>query len=198
MLLTDYAHEASASSDGGANQVYSERDWNPVGGEGLCAERQGDRYKASKVAIERAAWKFMEDSDRGFELVTICPAAIFRPTVRSVGSSGELSESNTHFWNVFIGGYGVWGSPKKQTVWTYVDVRDCARAYFLALDASGVGGRRFVVSAGRWNYGLWTKISRERLPEMEKRVPEDELEVNLGDEEDRGDMYTDAYDMDST
>ena len=79
--------------------VYDERHWTDVNKRGLSA------YDKSKVMAEKSAWEYWESlpENERFELTTVCPGAIFGPSLIGGGfASGQIIEMFLN--NSFPGG----------------------------------------------------------------------------------------------
>jgi nucleoside-diphosphate-sugar epimerase len=95
-------------------------------------------YFASKGLAEKAAWEFVENNNRPFELTAINPVFTFGPTV--VPGFPAASGSNLAFWAA-IASKSLRGS-LGSTGW--VDVRDVALAHVRALITPASNGKRFI------------------------------------------------------
>ena len=88
--------------------VFDESHWNDLAVK--LVEEQGaeatglDKYRASKVLAERAAWAFMEEhkAEVKFDMATICPPGVFGPTLR-FESPADFSGSMQIWWAVVKG-----------------------------------------------------------------------------------------------
>lgn len=98
-------------------RVYTEADWNDravaeVRARGREAS-QLEKYQASKVLAERAAWDFVE-KNKGeiiWDLVVLNPPWIFGPTLQPVSTPDELNESMRMWFLAVIRGTDSFGQP---------------------------------------------------------------------------------------
>ncbi|KAH8645817.1 hypothetical protein BX600DRAFT_519386 [Xylariales sp. PMI_506] len=127
--------------------TYTESDWNTEV-EDLVREKGGEAggipiYAASKLAAERALWKFAEEKKPAFSVTTLCPVWVAGPPLFLPEDPSQNSLSNIFIWEVFSGqtppgpaGYGA-----------HVDVRDVARMTVFAVERPDVaGGERYIVA----------------------------------------------------
>lgn len=117
---------AAISDEPREDHVFTEEDWN----EESSLER--NPYYFSKAEAERAAWRFVEGEDPGFDLVVINPYMVLGP---SLGPS--LNQTNAVFRDLLTGVY-----PGIMSLgWGFVDVRDVAKAHVLAMESDDASGR---------------------------------------------------------
>ncbi|WAL39289.1 NAD-dependent epimerase/dehydratase family protein [Brevibacterium sp. BRM-1] len=109
---------------------FDEDSWTRLAGPGVSA------YTASKTLAEQDAWEFAAQAGPGFELVALCPTAVFGPVLGpSVSGGNELIR------RMLAGAL-----PGLLDMWfPVVDVRDVAAAHAAALTAAEAAGRRFIV-----------------------------------------------------
>lgn len=106
--------------------VLTEADWN----EKSSLDR--NPYYYSKTLAEKAAWAFMEQEPRPFDLVSINPFMVIGPSLTS-----SLNTSNQMLADLLKGMYpGI-----LSLTWGMVDVRDVAAAHILAMTSSSARGR---------------------------------------------------------
>lgn len=99
---------------------FSEADWNEravteVRARGREAG-QLEKYQASKVLAERAAWEFVEKNKGkiAWDLVVCNPPWIFGPTLQPVDKPEQLNESMKIWYNAVIKGADLFGNPHKK------------------------------------------------------------------------------------
>lgn len=137
-------------------RVLTEADWN----EKSSLDR--NPYYYSKTLAEKAAWTFMEEAPRAFDLVSINPFMVIGPSLTS-----SLNTSNQMLVDLLKGTYpGI-----VSLTWGMVDVRDVAAAHIQAMTSTSARGRyicaadtismREVVDLLRTN-----GFSRYRLPRI--------------------------------
>lgn len=106
--------------------VFTETDWNSK------SSLARNPYFYSKALAEQAAWNFMREQTRGFDLVALNPCMVIG---EAVGSG--LNSSNQVIRDLLSGTYpGVMALN-----FCMVDVCDVARAHMLALDKEDAEGR---------------------------------------------------------
>ncbi|PHH59202.1 hypothetical protein CDD82_2532 [Ophiocordyceps australis] len=140
-------YDASAGPQPG--KTYTERDWSPLGyADGVGAADAAAAYRASKAAAEKAAWAFMDEARRGFDLVSLCPAMVFGPWLPGARPRrvADVNTSNRLVWEVLTAGREQPVPPTRGPVW--VDVRDVAQAHVQALRVAEAGGRRLLLCQG--------------------------------------------------
>lgn len=105
---------------------WSEDDWNDV------SSLDSGAYAYSKTMAERAAWDFMGDNDRSFDLVVINPTGVIGPSIVP-----RLNQSHSVFVSATNGEMpGI-----IDLSFPIVDVRDVAKAHILAMENTGAAGR---------------------------------------------------------
>jgi nucleoside-diphosphate-sugar epimerase len=135
-------------------------------------------YAASKVLIERAAWKFMQEEQPAFSMNTIMPNATFGPILdpaQPTSTAGMLKGLFEGNWAAFSGIL-----PRKSsftlivckhvidsiiTEWG-VDVRDVGRLHVLAMTSPSLsaGGVRIYTAAEPFNTNDVLHILRKLYP----------------------------------
>lgn len=153
-------------------KTYTARDWSPLTYEdGVNAPNAPTAYRASKAAAEKAAWKFMEDNNVGFDLVSLCPAMVFGPflTAAKPRSIGEVNTSNLMVWSVVSAGKDNAVPPTKGPCW--VDVRDVADAHVKALLVPEASGGRFMLCQGVYCNQEVADISRNVTSKYSEQIP---------------------------
>ncbi|KAH9838557.1 NAD(P)-binding protein [Rhodofomes roseus] len=153
-------------------RTFTEEDWNDaslaeVRARGPAASIT-DKYCASKVLAERAAWEFVEKNRRegkiGWDLVVICPSYVFGPPMLPVRSPAEMANSLREWYETVI------VKAKDQTdvrsdgmvvEMCWVDVRDVAEAHVLAFQKKEAGEERIIASEGPWRWQDFVKAAHE-------------------------------------
>ncbi|KAJ1306077.1 hypothetical protein OPQ81_010789 [Rhizoctonia solani] len=141
--------------------AYSEKDWNPI----TYEEAQKDAvsgYYGSKTFAEKSAWDFMTNERPGFQLTTICPPMVYGPALQEVKSISQLNTSSVGFYAIFSGQQKVLTNGGG---WTWVDVRDVARAHIAAFEKPGAANERFFVCEGRFNINYLVDYIWKHYPE---------------------------------
>lgn len=135
----------AAISSGPRDEPYDESDWNNT------STLERGPYAFSKTMAERAAWDFMESSDRHFGLVVINPTGVIGPSV--VDRVNQTHE--------FMIGITNGQSPAIIDIsFAVVDVGDVARAHIKAMEIPSASGR-YLVSAGAPKFRRYVEIMEE-------------------------------------
>jgi nucleoside-diphosphate-sugar epimerase len=130
--------------------IWTEQDWNdfaPAAVEKMGKQAPGPViYSASKVAAERAFWRFRDERAPKFAMAAVNPVFVAGPPLVLPTSPEKLGETYAFVWNIFAG--GELASPSPTHHW-YVDVRDVGRLVVAVLEAGHkVDGERFIAKAG--------------------------------------------------
>ncbi len=117
---------AAITDEPESDHTLTESDWN----EKSSLER--NPYYYSKTLAERAAWQFMDERRRTFDLVVINPFLVIGPSIVP-----GLNTSNRIFVDLLKGTYpGI-----VSLTWGFVDVRDVADAHVRAMETPSARGR---------------------------------------------------------
>ncbi|KAG2482420.1 hypothetical protein HYH03_018655 [Edaphochlamys debaryana] len=137
----------------GAGKPYNEEDWNDV------STLEAEPYWLSKVQAEKAAWKLA--SELGLELVTVLPNFVMGPVAAPEVAGG----TSIGFFKGFVEA-GAGRAPPAGN-WTFVDVRDVARAHVQAALVPEAAGRRYIVSNPRSvSARTVTSVLKARVPQL--------------------------------
>lgn len=153
-------------------KTYTAKDWSPLTyQDGVEAPNAPTAYRASKTAAERAAWKFMDDHQVGFDLVSLCPAMVFGPFLADSKppSIADVNTSNLMVWGVASAGRDSPVPPTRGPVW--VDVRDVAEAHVKALVVPGAGGGRYLLAQGIYCNQELADVARKVASAHQDRIP---------------------------
>lgn len=93
-------------------------------------------YSYSKVLAEKEAWK-IEKGQQKWQLIVINPAFVMGPPLGKETNSGSIS-----LMNDFLSGKYHSGAP--ELIFSFVDVRDIAKAHVLAMESNDAEGRYIV------------------------------------------------------
>ncbi|OSD07835.1 NAD(P)-binding protein [Trametes coccinea BRFM310] len=145
-------------------RVFDESDWNELSLQEVTEKGRAAsghmKYCASKVLAERAAWEFYErnKSAVSWDLVVLNPPWVFGPSIHELYTPEDLNES-LHIWylNVVEGVLGNEALVNNGSC--YADVRDIALAHLLALQKTGLSGKRIIISAGTWKWQDFVSIA---------------------------------------
>jgi nucleoside-diphosphate-sugar epimerase len=154
--------------------TWTERDWNdfaPAAVDKMGKQAPGPViYSASKVAAERAFWRFRDERTPKFAMAAVNPVFVAGPPLVLPTSPEQLGETYAFVWNIFAG--GELASPSATHHW-YVDVRDVARLVVAVLEAGhAADGERFIASAGYAPPQAVADILRAKYPERRSIIRE--------------------------
>ncbi|TFK38826.1 D-lactaldehyde dehydrogenase [Crucibulum laeve] len=151
--------------------VFNENDWNDAALEEV--KEKGDsagwvqKYQASKVLAERAAWELYHTHkhELPWDLVVINPPLILGPAIQEVSTLDSLNLSVKIFYqNVVSEGLRSADTLKEVKVWT--DVRDVAEAHVKALHTEAAAGERIIVSAENTSWQEFIDVANTVLPSL--------------------------------
>ncbi|KAK6543553.1 hypothetical protein TWF694_000297 [Orbilia ellipsospora] len=156
--------------------TFSEKDWNNAAlpmTEKLGKQTPGFIiYMASKVASEKALWKFRDEEQPAFDVVSVNPAWVSGPPVVSPKDASKISETILTIWQIFSG--------KKDFISlgdhsTYVHVFDVARLFvWAAQNSAKANGERYLALAGRGGDQAVMDILSEAYPTRRDVMPQGE------------------------
>ena len=112
---------------------YTEEHWSDIE-----FQKTQAMYKVSKTLQERAAWDFVNklSGPNKMELVTLCPSLLIGPALHGKEFvSGQML--NDFFLNKV---------PPTRSKFSYIDVRDVAKAHVLAVKVPEAAGQRFILN----------------------------------------------------
>lgn len=152
------------------NDEILEQAWAPPPYE---ADRAYAVYAASKVACERAAWKFMKEQKPSFVFNTVLPnyttGVLLQPlSIPGVGSTARWVRDvfDNPFEEAFV------TKLRDQDPQWQVDVEDIAKLHIAALTLPDVNGERLFGFSHRFNYNSFLRVFRELAPE--RSFPQDD------------------------
>jgi nucleoside-diphosphate-sugar epimerase len=153
-------------------RVYTEEDWNPVTHKEALSDIKNvfTAYRASKKYAELSVFKFIEEEKPNFDVITLCPPAIYGPLRHSITNTNELNETTWRIYENYINSSKDAPLPPDR-VFMYVDVRDIAAAHVLAATTPNAGNERIIVTAAAASSQRIADILRENFPELERRTP---------------------------
>ena len=114
------------------NQTFTEAHWNTT------SSAKHNPYNYSKVLAEKEAWKIHDAQDR-WSLVVLNPGFVMGPALTNASGSASIS-----FITDLLSGKQKMGVP--ELYFSFVDVRDVAKAHILAADNPKATGRHILVS----------------------------------------------------
>lgn len=125
--------------------TYDEKDWNPLDYE--TASKMTDFppvYTASKALAEKAAWEYMHQQERHFDLVCINPCHTWGFYSQYVGNPAQMNFTNSDLSRLMDGQEK--DIPHCQMPWM-VDIASVADAHVAALLNPEANGRYLVANA---------------------------------------------------
>lgn len=140
--------------------VFDETDWtNP--------ERPDvSAYVVSKTLAERAAWEYVKETPGAPELAVINPAFVLGPA-----PDADLSTSLAVIRLIGTGAYPA--APKLG--FPISDVRDVAVSHVLAMTNPAAAGQRFLTANGFMRLIEVSRLVKDALPDLARKVPRGEL-----------------------
>ncbi|KAI8581784.1 hypothetical protein K450DRAFT_231173 [Umbelopsis ramanniana AG] len=158
-------------------RVYTEENWNDQVYETVSQWKKGDpvnggfAYAASKVAAERALWKFQKEVSPKFTINTILPGVTFGAVIPTPKSSNDITGTPAMIT--------VYYSGKATDVTTssvflhYVNVEDVGLAHVRAIErGSETNGERFILIARGYALQEVVDILRKHYPERKDIIVE--------------------------
>ncbi|KAI0777495.1 NAD-P-binding protein [Trametes elegans] len=169
-------------------RVFDERDWNEhsvriVREQGRAAFPM-NKYRASKVLGERAAWEFVAQERArsggtlGWDVVTLTPPFVFGPVIHEAHSLESIGATAGYWYNAIVKGVVPMEGPITGG-FSWVDVRDLATAEVLALITPDAGGERFIISGGHASWREFINAARrysDRIPKSDDSCDSSEVE----------------------
>lgn len=139
----------------------NEQSWNDITWEqalsnGLSA------YAGSKTYAEKAAWEFVELNKPTFTLTTVNPVYVFGPQAYDSSAKGTLNVTNM----IVISNLRLKeGDQVPDTVGSFVDVRDVARAHIAAFEKDAAN-KRLLVTTDTFNSQKILNVINKRFPQL--------------------------------
>ncbi|KAI1088396.1 NAD(P)-binding protein [Rostrohypoxylon terebratum] len=166
-------------------KVYNETVWAPWTLEDIHNPKTA--YETSKVLSEKAAWNFINTERPNFDLATINCTFTFGPLQRNLRSLDVMNTSNHRIRDMVQGKMKAGLSPTFP-VFTFVDVRDVAKAHLRAITVPEAGGNRFYVVSGHFSNKQIADVTQKSFPKLASRLPESSQD----------DLPADVYQFDNT
>ncbi|KAI2615412.1 ketoreductase [Hypoxylon sp. NC1633] len=160
-------------------KVYDETHWAPWTWED--AQDPQKTYATSKVLSEKAAWAFMDSEKPNFDLAVINCTFTFGPVQRSLCSLEAMNTSN-HRIRDMLQGKMKDGLVSTAPVFTFIDVRDVARAHLRAMTVPAAGGNRFYIVGGYFSNKRIADVVRKLYPELAARMPPEDAPDDFPDD----------------
>ena len=152
----------AAITDEPDDRVLTEADWNNK------SSLVRNPYYYSKTLAEKAAWDFMKDAKRSFDLVAINPFLVIGPShTRAINTSNQI------FVDIMAGKY-----PAIMALnWGFVDVRDVAIGHILALNGPASG--RYICASGNLDMQAVVNLIKQKGYPSD-RLPRISMQGSIG------------------
>lgn len=125
--------------------TYTEADWNPLSFEAAAAHKAFPPvYTASKALAEKAAWAFMNEKPRSFDLVCINPCHTWGRYDQHVPSPEKMNATNSDLARLIDGAEK--DVPRTIMPWM-TDIDAVAQAHVNALYTPSASGRYIIAGA---------------------------------------------------
>ncbi|CCT69936.1 related to V.vinifera dihydroflavonol 4-reductase [Fusarium fujikuroi IMI 58289] len=166
VLMSSVASIINGSKEAPAR--FTEADWND---EALAAVKKLGKespsfliYAASKVASEKAFWKFRDDRSPSFTMTALNPVFVMGPQP-GLESISKIGGTTAFIWQILSGQE----IPKPLTPNPgYVDVRDIARVAVFSVDhPDKANGERFLLASGLVPPQAAADVLRKAYPERQ-------------------------------
>ncbi|KAI9285101.1 putative cinnamoyl-CoA reductase [Umbelopsis sp. AD052] len=157
--------------------VYTEKDWNEMALGAVSQWKEGDpvngllTYAASKVAAERALFKFQKEVSPKFTINTILPGTTFGAIISTPKSAKDITGTRSHV-TAYYNGLAT-DVTTSNVFHHYVNVEDVALAHVLAIEkGSETNGERFILVARGFTLQETVDILRKHYPERKDIIVE--------------------------
>jgi len=156
--------------------TYTEEDWNNWAVNEVkrigSALNGVDKYRASTVLAERAAWDFFKENQVGFDLTAILPPVIFGPVICECASVEQVNWSSS----ILYGAIKNEIPPDIANVYSgfnWADVRDVAKVHVASLETEAAGGQRIIAAGGpfAWQDAYDALNTEPAIPGIPKGQP---------------------------
>jgi nucleoside-diphosphate-sugar epimerase len=157
--------------------VYTEKDWNEMAVGVVRQWKEGDHvngiltYASSKVAAERALFKFQKEVSPKFTINTVLPGTTFGPIVPTPKSAKHIKGTRSYV-TAYYSGLAT-DVTTSNVFHHYVNVEDVAIAHVRAIErGSDTNGERFILVAGGLTLQETVDILRKHYPERKDTMVE--------------------------
>jgi nucleoside-diphosphate-sugar epimerase len=127
VVMTSAMCAATSSVDGAV--IHEENEVDP-----RIHVESGNRFAASKILAETAAWELVREEKPDFRFVTILPSCIVGPSLR-----GDVGFTNRCLGEWMKQGFQSTVCPNASV--SFIDVRDCAALHITAMEKESAQGR---------------------------------------------------------
>lgn len=154
--------------------TFTEKDWNDYAEsevKRLGKETPGPViYAASKVAAEKAFWKFKEEKKPSFTMTAINPVFVIGPPLQPPKTESQVGETIRSIWTVFSGSPH---PPHMAGLPQVVDVRDVAALTLYPFEhPEETNGERYIASSAASHPQAVADILRKEFPGARSRIVE--------------------------
>ena len=177
--IIDTSSLAAARDIANPTATMTEESWNPMTwDEAATNPKVFLVYMASKALSEKAAWEHHTTAKPHYDLVTFCPSFIFGPPVggQVPASVNDIPSTMTLFYEAMTGAGGSMGGPTGSS--NYIDVRDLAHAYVLALQCEAAGSERFLLTGGVFVNAELGELNPQLKQKVEWTAPVDRADCS--------------------
>ncbi|KAJ5964241.1 NAD-dependent epimerase/dehydratase [Penicillium vulpinum] len=173
VITSSFAAMLDISKGSWPGHVYSEADWNMTPYEVAAAKGApaGLAYSTAKALAEHAAWDFVKTNKPNFDIATIMPPMVYGPNINATANLAKLNTSSADIYRLVSYQTKSSDDVPQNMFWSFVDVRDVSTAHLRAYEVLEAGGERFFLCAGNFTYQRFVDALRERIPEIQDRVP---------------------------
>jgi len=158
-------------------RVYTEEDWNDKFYEAVSQWKKGDpvdgalAYSASKVAAERALWKFQKEVSPKFTINTILPGVTLGAVIPTPKSAKDITGTPA-MMTVYYSGEAT-DVTTSNVFHHFVNVEDVGLAHVRAIErGSETNGERFILIAKGYYLQEVVDILRKNYPERKDIIVE--------------------------
>ncbi|KAH6721156.1 putative NAD dependent epimerase/dehydratase [Leptodontidium sp. MPI-SDFR-AT-0119] len=149
--------------------TFTEADWNSVSESEVARLGKdtpgGHIYRASKIAAEKAFWKFRDENHPNFTMTTINPTYVCGPPLVLPDDPANINETVRAVWKI-LSGQAI--PPPLGASGSFVDVRDVAELMVFGVEKSHVAnGQRYIACAGVGGEQAIADILNEAYPNRE-------------------------------
>lgn len=154
--------------------IWTEKDWNDFAPDFVAKNGKSSPgpliYSASKVAAERAFWKFRDEHHPSFTMTAINPVFVAGPPLVLPEDPSKLGETYEFIWKILAG--GELQSLVAGREW-YVDVRDVGKLVVYGVEqADKANGERYIARSSFGPPQAVADILREAYPERRGIIKE--------------------------
>ena len=159
VVVSSVAAVVYGKSKNEVHKIFNENDWTDE-----ANRKDTTPYFRSKTLAEKAAWRFIKQSNSELELTTVLPSAILGPVLEK-----DFSTSANTVIKILDG-----SSPALPKIgFDIVDVRSVADLLIKAMELPQAAGNRYIASAGYLTFKEIAQILKPHYPN--RKIPTKEL-----------------------